>query len=194
SPTAAPVAAPRRARAPPFRDRRAPHGELGRGGHRRVGARFRALPRGNGARAPTERTRRAPPRRLHGRRTRAARRTLAARVRGARRPRRGRARGTTAAALSRPLEPSVRDAAAFRTSRHPETRQVEMSMANRLANETSPYLLQHANNPVDWYPWGEEALRRAREEDKPIFLSIGYAACHWCHVMERESFENPEIA
>ncbi|MFO7179270.1 MAG: thioredoxin domain-containing protein [Pseudomonadota bacterium] len=67
-------------------------------------------------------------------------------------------------------------------------------MANRLANETSPYLLQHANNPVDWYPWGEEALRRAREEDKPIFLSIGYAACHWCHVMERESFENPEIA
>jgi uncharacterized protein YyaL (SSP411 family) len=65
---------------------------------------------------------------------------------------------------------------------------------NRLAFETSPYLLQHAGNPVDWYPWGEEALERARREDKPIFLSIGYAACHWCHVMERESFENPSIA
>ncbi|MDR7518826.1 MAG: thioredoxin domain-containing protein [Armatimonadota bacterium] len=67
-------------------------------------------------------------------------------------------------------------------------------MPNRLATETSPYLRQHADNPVDWYPWGEEALRRAREEDKPIFLSIGYAACHWCHVMERESFEDPEVA
>ena len=65
---------------------------------------------------------------------------------------------------------------------------------NRLADETSPYLLQHAHNPVDWYPWGAEALERARAEGKPIFLSIGYAACHWCHVMERESFENPEIA
>jgi uncharacterized protein YyaL (SSP411 family) len=65
---------------------------------------------------------------------------------------------------------------------------------NRLARETSPYLLQHAHNPVDWYPWGEEALTRAREEDKPIFLSIGYSACHWCHVMERESFEDEEIA
>ena len=61
---------------------------------------------------------------------------------------------------------------------------------NRLAKETSPYLLQHASNPVDWYPWGEEALARAREEDRPILLSIGYAACHWCHVMERESFED----
>ncbi|MBI5367798.1 MAG: thioredoxin domain-containing protein [Planctomycetes bacterium] len=65
---------------------------------------------------------------------------------------------------------------------------------NRLATESSPYLLQHAHNPVDWYPWGPEALERARREDKPIFLSIGYAACHWCHVMERESFENAEIA
>jgi len=65
---------------------------------------------------------------------------------------------------------------------------------NRLARETSPYLLQHAYNPVDWYPWGSEAIERARAEDKPIFLSIGYSACHWCHVMERESFENPEIA
>jgi uncharacterized protein len=67
-------------------------------------------------------------------------------------------------------------------------------MPNRLAAETSPYLLQHAENPVDWYPWGTEALERARAEDRPIFLSIGYAACHWCHAMERESFENPEIA
>lgn len=67
-------------------------------------------------------------------------------------------------------------------------------MANRLASETSPYLLQHANNPVDWYPWGEEALGKSRREDKPILLSIGYSACHWCHVMAHESFENPEIA
>ena len=67
-------------------------------------------------------------------------------------------------------------------------------MANRLREETSPYLLQHADNPVDWYPWGEEALARARAEDKPILLSIGYSACHWCHVMEHESFENPDIA
>jgi len=66
--------------------------------------------------------------------------------------------------------------------------------ANRLAKETSPYLLQHAHNPVDWYPWGPEALARAVAEDRPILLSIGYSACHWCHVMERESFENDEIA
>jgi uncharacterized protein YyaL (SSP411 family) len=65
---------------------------------------------------------------------------------------------------------------------------------NRLIDETSPYLLQHAHNPVDWYPWGEEALARARSEDKPIFLSIGYSACHWCHVMERESFEDGQTA
>jgi uncharacterized protein YyaL (SSP411 family) len=65
---------------------------------------------------------------------------------------------------------------------------------NRLARETSPYLLQHAHNPVDWYPWGEDAFARARAEDKPILLSVGYSACHWCHVMERESFENPDIA
>ncbi len=69
-----------------------------------------------------------------------------------------------------------------------------MAPMNRLANETSPYLLQHASNPVDWYPWGEEALARARDEDRPIMLSIGYAACHWCHVMERESFEDPLTA
>lgn len=65
---------------------------------------------------------------------------------------------------------------------------------NRLANESSPYLLQHAHNPVDWYPWGEEALNTARERNCPILVSIGYAACHWCHVMERESFEHPEVA
>ena len=67
-------------------------------------------------------------------------------------------------------------------------------MPNRLIDETSPYLLQHAHNPVDWYPWGEEALERARREDMPILLSVGYSACHWCHVMERESFEDAEIA
>ena len=67
-------------------------------------------------------------------------------------------------------------------------------MPNRLINETSPYLLQHANNPVDWYAWGDEALEQAKAEDKPILLSIGYSACHWCHVMERESFENESIA
>ncbi|MDX6635771.1 MAG: uncharacterized protein QOF06_1974 [Solirubrobacterales bacterium] len=65
-------------------------------------------------------------------------------------------------------------------------------MPNRLAQETSPYLLQHRDNPVDWYPWGAEALARAREQDRPILLSVGYSACHWCHVMERESFEHPE--
>ena len=67
-------------------------------------------------------------------------------------------------------------------------------MANRLAGERSPYLLQHANNPVDWYPWGEEALAAARAQDKPILLSIGYSACHWCHVMAHESFEDPATA
>lgn len=65
--------------------------------------------------------------------------------------------------------------------------------ANRLANEKSPYLLQHAHNPVDWYPWGQEAFDKAKSEDKPIFLSVGYSTCHWCHVMERESFEDLEI-
>src|SRR6266536_6127194 len=67
-------------------------------------------------------------------------------------------------------------------------------MPNHLVNENSPYLLQHANNPVDWYPWGEDALNKARTENKPIFLSIGYAACHWCHVMAHESFEDEETA
>jgi hypothetical protein len=67
-------------------------------------------------------------------------------------------------------------------------------MRNRLAREKSPYLLQHASNPVDWYPWGKEAFEKAKKEDKPIFLSIGYSTCHWCHVMARESFEDPEVA
>ncbi|MFL6005433.1 MAG: thioredoxin domain-containing protein, partial [Gaiellaceae bacterium] len=65
---------------------------------------------------------------------------------------------------------------------------------NRLAQETSPYLLQHADNPVDWYAWGDEAFAKARAEDKPILLSIGYSACHWCHVMAHESFEDPRVA
>jgi uncharacterized protein YyaL (SSP411 family) len=72
--------------------------------------------------------------------------------------------------------------------------QEEHKHTNRLINETSPYLLQHAHNPVDWYAWGEEALEKAKREDKPILLSVGYSACHWCHVMEHESFENEEIA
>src|SRR5437868_929901 len=65
---------------------------------------------------------------------------------------------------------------------------------NRLAKEKSPYLLQHAHNPVDWFAWGTEAFAKAKKENKPIFLSIGYSTCHWCHVMERESFANPEVA
>lgn len=65
---------------------------------------------------------------------------------------------------------------------------------NRLSQEKSPYLLQHAHNPVDWYPWGDEAIEKARNENKMIFLSVGYSTCHWCHVMEHESFENEEVA
>ncbi|MDQ1331856.1 MAG: Thioredoxin protein, partial [Thermodesulfobacteriota bacterium] len=67
-------------------------------------------------------------------------------------------------------------------------------LSNHLINEKSPYLLQHAYNPVDWYPWGEEAFARAEKENKPVLLSIGYSTCHWCHVMEKESFTDPEIA
>ena len=70
----------------------------------------------------------------------------------------------------------------------------EFQHTNRLVDETSPYLLQHKHNPVDWYPWGNEAHARAKAEDKPIFLSIGYSSCHWCHVMARESFECEETA
>ena len=71
---------------------------------------------------------------------------------------------------------------------------LETKFTNRLVHESSPYLLQHAHNPVDWYPWGDEALQKAKEEDKPILVSIGYSACHWCHVMERESFEDEATA
>ena len=67
-------------------------------------------------------------------------------------------------------------------------------MTNHLTNETSPYLLQHAENPVDWFPWCDEALEKAKKEDKPILLSIGYSSCHWCHVMQDESYKHPEIA
>ena len=67
-------------------------------------------------------------------------------------------------------------------------------MANRLKDQSSPYLLQHAENPVDWYPWGEEAFAKAKREDKPVFLSVGYSTCHWCHVMAHESFEDGETA
>ncbi len=70
----------------------------------------------------------------------------------------------------------------------------EATHTNRLIDEKNPYLLQHAHNPVAWYPWGPEALAKARAEDKPIFLSIGYSTCHWCHVMAHESFENEDIA
>ena len=70
----------------------------------------------------------------------------------------------------------------------------ESEYTNHLINEKSPYLLQHAHNPVDWYPWREEAFAKARKENKPIFLSVGYSTCHWCHVMERESYSHPEIA
>src|SRR5437870_6742877 len=75
-----------------------------------------------------------------------------------------------------------------------DTREEERRPTNRLVGETSPYLLQHAHNPVDWFPWGPEALEKSRREDKPIFLSVGYSACHWCHIMEKESFENEEVA
>ena len=84
----------------------------------------------------------------------------------------------------KPNEPKVNVSAP--TSTHSHT--------NRLAREKSPYLLQHAHNPVDWYPWGADAFAKARQENKPIFLSIGYSTCHWCHVMERESFENENTA
>src|SRR5436305_10039452 len=85
---------------------------------------------------------------------------------------------------------------AARRARPPSGVAVETrcSVPNRLAHETSPYLLQHADNPVDWYAWGDEAFARARAEDKPILLSIGYAACHWCHVMAHESFEDAGVA
>src|SRR5438034_10399924 len=76
----------------------------------------------------------------------------------------------------------------------PQAKDAPARPSNRLARESSPYLLQHAHNPVDWYPWGAEAFARAKKEGKLVFLSIGYSSCHWCHVMERESFDNPEVA
>src|SRR5512135_1764985 len=76
----------------------------------------------------------------------------------------------------------------------PHVSETETGPTNRLGRESSPYLLQHRRNPVDWYPWGEEALERARREDRPIFLSVGYSTCYWCHVMARESFSDPRTA
>ncbi len=70
----------------------------------------------------------------------------------------------------------------------------QKTASNHLIDEKSPYLIQHAGNPVNWYPWGEEAFDKARKEDKPVFLSIGYSTCHWCHVMAHESFEDEEVA
>ena len=81
-----------------------------------------------------------------------------------------------------------RGGAYLRTAGH------RLAGVNRLAEETSPYLRQHAANPVDWYPWGDEAFARARAEDRPVLLSIGYSACHWCHVMAHESFEDAQTA
>ena len=78
--------------------------------------------------------------------------------------------------------------------RLPQIRTKDRNTPIGLARETSPYLLQHAHNPVDWYPWGEEAFAKAKKEGKLVFLSIGYSSCHWCHVMEHESFENEEVA
>ena len=75
-----------------------------------------------------------------------------------------------------------------------KSEQSSFQHTNRLIHEKSPYLLQHAHNPVDWYPWGEEAFEKSKKENKPIFLSIGYSTCHWCHVMEHESFENEAVA
>src|SRR4051812_28525088 len=80
------------------------------------------------------------------------------------------------------------------TADDPKPKDPPKPKLNRLAKESSPYLLQHAKNPVDWYPWGQEAFDRAKKEKKLIFLSIGYSSCHWCHVMERESFSNAEVA
>src|SRR5690606_3716666 len=129
------------------------------------------------------------------------------RTRSIRSTRTGRAR--RALVISRrappsPRETAIRRAEHERDARHPRRASIVESSGNkgrrmsaesdrngrepnRLSRETSPYLLQHALNPVDWYPWGEEAFRHARDRDVPIFLSVGYSSCHWCHVMERES-------
>src|SRR3979409_2164493 len=92
---------------------------------------------------------------------------------------------------SRQPEPARRQAA---TTTRPVPGPWETDAMNRLAEETSPYLRQHKDNPVDWYPWGDEAFARARDEDKPVLLSVGYSACHWCHVMAHECFEDDDVA
>jgi uncharacterized protein len=102
---------------------------------------------------------------------------------------------TDAAPGSPPAEPAAPATEPQSNGESSPAREDEAAVhTNRLAQESSPYLLQHQHNPVDWYPWGDEAFEKARREDKPIFLSIGYSTCHWCHVMERESFENEEVA
>ncbi len=93
-----------------------------------------------------------------------------------------------------PAPETISPSAVSTASDEVKTEPQDEGKPNRLINEQSPYLLQHAHNPVDWYPWGEEAFAKARREDKPIFLSIGYSTCHWCHVMEQESFEDPKVA
>src|SRR5262249_24352676 len=99
---------------------------------------------------------------------------------------------TAAASVGFPDHPRKIRACAGSTLTEPVMSQAPQ-FTNRLVHETSPYLRQHAHNPVEWFPWGDEALAAARRLDRPIFLSIGYSACHWCHVMEHESFEDPEV-
>ncbi len=98
---------------------------------------------------------------------------------------------TTHAALARAL---ARQPADYSPRTHHRRSDGGPKYTNRLIQSTSPYLLQHAHNPVSWYPWGEEAFARAKAENRPVFLSVGYSTCHWCHVMEGESFEDEEIA
>src|SRR5215208_2408341 len=99
-------------------------------------------------------------------------------------------RGKPAGRANQPCFPAESPETLMTGNRPPGNRPI----GNRLSGETSPYLLQHKDNPVHWRPWGAEALQAAKEADKPILLSVGYAACHWCHVMAHESFENPDIA
>ena len=97
-------------------------------------------------------------------------------------------------AIQKPIMPPTEPPANLKTNTTQQpTVDPKHKHTNRLIKEKSPYLLQHAHNPVDWYPWGKEAFEDAKKADKPIFLSIGYSTCHWCHVMERESFEDEEV-